>query len=260
MAEERRRTNGRETWTRLREWDTGSASSERMTARILAMEGFVSIDPSHPLGGRDGGKDILCARDDKRYLAACYFPRGEQSESVVREKFESDVAKAKNQKVDGMIFVTNQEITLAVREAFRDRAIPLALELYHLERLAGCLDVPQAYGLRLEFLDIEMTKEEQISSFAMLTESLSALQQSLASLTARQVSQGAIQTVSVQTLTPDLSTSAYTSIFPTKIKTCTCGEVFRAIRNISATTVVSLGYGSSVDVVTCPNCKRTFAF
>jgi hypothetical protein len=47
-----------ETWHRLREWTKGPSVSERLAAQILLHEGFVDLDPSHPLGGRDGGKDV----------------------------------------------------------------------------------------------------------------------------------------------------------------------------------------------------------
>jgi hypothetical protein len=67
-----------ETWHRLREWTTGQAS-EHLAAHILAREGFESLDPSHPLGGPDGGKDAVCKRAGEKWIMACYFPRGQQS-------------------------------------------------------------------------------------------------------------------------------------------------------------------------------------
>ena len=49
---------GRETFNRLLNWDRGQAPSERLAAIILSNEGFMGIDPSHPLGGKDGLKDM----------------------------------------------------------------------------------------------------------------------------------------------------------------------------------------------------------
>ena len=49
-----RRMEGTETWHRLLEWDLGSVASERLAGIILAHEGFRDIDPSHPMGGKDG--------------------------------------------------------------------------------------------------------------------------------------------------------------------------------------------------------------
>ena len=48
-----------ETWHRLREWTAGSAAAERLAAQVLLADGYTSVDPSHPLGGPDGGKDLL---------------------------------------------------------------------------------------------------------------------------------------------------------------------------------------------------------
>ena len=57
-----RQKDGRETWNRLLKWDKGQAPSERLTSLILESEDYKSIDPSHPLGGKDGLKDIICEK------------------------------------------------------------------------------------------------------------------------------------------------------------------------------------------------------
>ena len=46
-----------ETWHRLRDWTNGQGPSERLAGLVLLSERFTDLDPSHPLGGRDGGKD-----------------------------------------------------------------------------------------------------------------------------------------------------------------------------------------------------------
>ena len=63
-----RRAEGRETFYRLLEWDKGQATSERLAALILEQEGFRDIDPSHPLGGKDGGKDMLCEFNNFKWI------------------------------------------------------------------------------------------------------------------------------------------------------------------------------------------------
>jgi hypothetical protein len=55
-----------ETWHRLRDWTNGQGPSERLAAQILLNEGFTAFDPSHPLGGKDGGKDAICMKDGMR--------------------------------------------------------------------------------------------------------------------------------------------------------------------------------------------------
>jgi hypothetical protein len=164
-----RRTGGRETWHRLREWDKGQQESERLAARLLPFDGYEAIDPSHPLGGPDGGKDICCKKDGKDFIVAVYFPRGQKELRDIKQKFEDDIFKAKKQSVYGFVFFTNQELTLGERADFEELANPLVTDIHHLERIASSLDSPRGYGLRLEFLSIEMTKEEQVSFFSKQT-------------------------------------------------------------------------------------------
>ena len=87
-----------ETWRRLREWTNGQAPSERLAAQLLLFDGYLGVDPSHPLGGPDGGKDILCTRDGFRCLAAVYFSRGQQEFREIKNKFRGDFGKAKSQQ------------------------------------------------------------------------------------------------------------------------------------------------------------------
>jgi hypothetical protein len=47
-----RRLSEDETWNRILNWTKGQ-KSERLAAHILSSEGYKSIDPSHPLGGKD---------------------------------------------------------------------------------------------------------------------------------------------------------------------------------------------------------------
>ncbi len=165
----RRQTEGGETWRRLREWDRGQAPSERMAAHILRVEGYETIDPSHPLGGQDGLKDIVCVKDKVKFIGACYFPRGQQNFSSISNKFLDDLEGVNRNDADGIAFVTNQELTLAERVELTEKAGSAKVDLFHLERIASILDSPRCYGLRLEFLDIEMTKEEQLAFMATVS-------------------------------------------------------------------------------------------
>ncbi len=165
MVDNRRRLNGEETWYRLRDWSKGQAPAERLTGNILHSEGYQSIDPSHPLGGPDGIKDLICNKDNISWVAACYFPRGQKSFSTIKEKFLNDLEGIEKNGVTGLTFITNQELTLSERSQLKDLTTD-HVEIYHLERLASLLNNPVNYGTRLEFLDIEMTSEEQLSFFA----------------------------------------------------------------------------------------------
>lgn len=143
-----------ETWHRLREWTNGQAPSERLAAQMLAAEGFESLDPSHPLGGKDGRQDAICTKDGKRWTMAVYFPRGEKTIGDIKTKFLHDLKGAKENGADGIAFVTNQEIRLSERAELKQSALPLLAELFHLERLTVILDRPDMVAVRRQFLSI----------------------------------------------------------------------------------------------------------
>ena len=149
-----------ETWHRLRQWTVGQGPSERMAALLLAAEGYTAIDPSHPLGGPDGGKDAMCKKDGRNAVMAVYFPRGQQSFKALTKKFVDDLAGARANGGEVFAFVTNQEITLGQREQLAKVASPTTLDLYHLERVAMLLDVPGNAGLRRQFLGIDFADND----------------------------------------------------------------------------------------------------
>ncbi len=145
-----------ETWHLLLEWTMGQTPSERMAALVLDEEGFESIDPAHPLGGKDGGADALIQKNGEPWVMAVYFPRGQQSVNEITDKLTSDVEKAKLKTPTpvGVAFVTNQELRLAEREALGRVGGDTQVELYHLERVTTVLDRPHMAGIREQFLGI----------------------------------------------------------------------------------------------------------
>lgn len=181
----RRQTEGAETIARLRGWTRGQAASERLAARLLRVEGYKDVDPSHPLGGQDGLKDVVCERDGVRWVGAAYFPRGQQTIGSIKDKFRGDLKGISENGTNGIVFVTNQELTLGERDQLIELAGSVRVDLLHLERVASILDAPACYGIRLEFLDIEMTKEEQLAFFAERDATIERFQASLDRLAAR---------------------------------------------------------------------------
>src|SRR5450755_88078 len=144
-----------ETWHRLREWTKGQGPSERLAAQILLSEGYESLDPSHPLGGPDGGKDALCTKAGRKWVMAVYFPRGEQTVGAIKKKLLDDLVGASSNGASAMAFVTNQELSLADRDALRGAAGATEVELYHLDRVTTILDQPGMSGVRSQFLDMD---------------------------------------------------------------------------------------------------------
>ncbi len=151
----------------LKNWRFGRTIAECLAADILSLEGFKSIDPQAPIGGPDGVKDILCEKDGINMVCGVYFPSTDQAFSSIKEKFENDLEGVHKNKRNGFVFITNQELTIGQREEL----VALAknkdyfCEIYHLERLRAILDNPIGYGVRLEYLRITMSEEEQISYF-----------------------------------------------------------------------------------------------
>lgn len=143
-----------ETWHRLLEWTNEQAPSERLAAQVLLNEGFTGLDPSHPLGGRDGGLDAVCWKAGQRWVMGVYFPRGQQKLRDIEEKFCADLQGAHKNSAEGFAFVTNQELTLGERELLHSHW-PDRVELYHLERITTILDSPSMAGVRKQFLGID---------------------------------------------------------------------------------------------------------
>ena len=142
------------TWHRLLNWTSGQASSERLAAQILLAEGYTDLIPSHPLGGKDGGMDASCRKDDVAWIMAVYFPRGQKSFREIKKKFTADLAGVATNNAAGIVFVTNQELTLAERAKLAQCCKGIRCELYHLERINTILDQPAMAIAREQFLYI----------------------------------------------------------------------------------------------------------
>jgi len=178
-----RRDEGKEVWHRLLEWDRGQTPAERLSSLILRGEGFGAIDPSHPLGGRDGLKDLTLSYAGEKWIAGVYFPRGQQSFNEIKQKFEHDIKGVKVSASSGFAFITNQELRLAERKELIDLYPEIDVDIFHLERIASILNSPQNYGIRLEFLDIDMTKEEQLALFAINEKRIASFEEKINQLT-----------------------------------------------------------------------------
>jgi len=157
-----------DTEIKLLNWREGQIKAERLAANLLDLDGFTSIDPQCPLGGPDGIKDVICEKNDWKYIGAAYFPATVKDFKGIKKKFTEDLKGVKKNTVDGIVFVTNQKLTPAERDKLIEEADKQKSKviIYHIERIRVLLDSPQGFGLRLTILGIEMTKEEQMSFFS----------------------------------------------------------------------------------------------
>jgi hypothetical protein len=157
-----------ETWHRLRDWTNGQAQSERLAAQVLLSDGYERLEPSHPLGGKDAGKDAIAVKDGKTWLIAVYFPHGGKGFAQIRKKFLADLRGVTANSADAFAFVTNQKLTLRQREALRAEAGATPVDLYHLERITAILDRPPMVGVRKQFLQIDFIGEEVLQEIERL--------------------------------------------------------------------------------------------
>jgi len=156
----------------LQEWRYGQTQAERLCAELLHLESYESVDPQGPLGGPDGLKDVLCKKDGENWIAAVYFPPTRQDFSSIRKKFIDDLGGVSKNNAEGIVFFVNQRLTPGERTSLLSVALPKKAEIYHVERIRGILDSPKGYGVRLEYLRIPMTQEEQIGFFSVLRDDL----------------------------------------------------------------------------------------
>ena len=140
-----------ETWKRLLEWTNGQGPSERLAAQVLQVEGYEKVDPTHPLGGPEGGKDALVRKDGQLWIMAVYFPRGQQAFSDIAKKAVADAAGVAANAAHGMVFVCNQDLTAAERTALAEQ-VQVPLDLLHIEHLTAVLDRPDMENVRTQFL------------------------------------------------------------------------------------------------------------
>lgn len=152
----------------LTNWEKGSGDAERLCADLLRIDAFEDVDPQHPLGGPDGGKDILCCKDGNTFVAAVHFPLGSIKFAAATSKFISDLIASLKHSRNGFIFLTNQDLTVGERTILEKIAAGKGKRclIYHRERLRVMLDSPAGYGLRLRHLQVPMSNEEQAAFFA----------------------------------------------------------------------------------------------
>lgn len=157
----------------LSHWEKGSGDAERLCADLLRIDAFEDVDPQHPLGGPDGGKDILCSKDGNTFVAAVHFPRNPITFAATTAKCASDLEASLKHNRNGFIFLTNQELTVSERSTLEKMAAGKRKRclIYHRERLRVMLDSPAGYGLRLRHLGTAMSNEEQAAFFATSSQS-----------------------------------------------------------------------------------------
>lgn len=112
----------------------------------------------------------LCEFYGFKWIGAVYFPKGQQNFSAIKKKYRHDLEGVYRNGAKGIAFITNQELSLMERKTLEETDEALDVRIYHLERIANILNMLKMYGIRLEYLEIEMTKEEQLAYFSYINE------------------------------------------------------------------------------------------
>ena len=170
-------SGGRGTDERLRyHLNTNQPERERLFAHILQLDpDYRDVRPRLPNGGPDDGRDLEAVHSvGGETYGACGFvndANGQASEiKQITNKFKEDLKRALDAKADlkSFAFATNVDLSPGEEDVLTEHARVSGIvrtDIYDRERLRLKLDRPEAYGLRLEFLGVEMSKEEQVSFF-----------------------------------------------------------------------------------------------
>lgn len=137
---------------------------------------FTDVQPRHPRGGPDGGRDIEATfRQEQRAYGAVGFVNqandSDEQKQSIKGKFKSDLESALNAdtKPAVFIFLTNINLTIGEKEPLVQHAKTAGLvycEIIDRERLRISLDSPDGFSIRFQYLGLPLSEEEQASFFA----------------------------------------------------------------------------------------------
>jgi hypothetical protein len=163
------------------------ADQERLVAELLPELGpYRHCTLRRPQGGPDGGCDLLAELTDGagRVVVAVGFKNdagpAASDRAWVEKKFRSDLSRAVGVKAGavGFVFVTNVDLTPDKKENLMAEATRKGFqhaELIDRELLRLALDRPGGFFVRLRYLDIPMTTEEQFRMLAVVGTGLEQL-------------------------------------------------------------------------------------
>lgn len=164
-----------ETEHRLRSFLNGNqAQREKLCAALLPTLGrYSAVMPRRPEGGPDGGRDIEALFNGVLVTWGAIGFRNDAGSSAndrswAQRKFTADLDAAlrQNPSLQGFVFLTNVDLTPEQHNSMKREAFSRKLghvEVFDFHRLRNALDQPTGLLARLQYLDIEMSKEEQLA-------------------------------------------------------------------------------------------------
>ena len=157
--------------------DANQLARERLCQAIFSIDKrFSNIQPRHPRGGPDGGRDLEGMYEDK-YIAfgAVGFVNSAsdstEDKRTIKSKFQSDFDRAleENNELKAFVFFTNVNLTISEKSELTESASyrgMLICEIYDRERIRIVLDSPDGLSLRYQYLQIHLSDAEQATFFS----------------------------------------------------------------------------------------------
>lgn len=134
---------------------------------------YSHVEPRRPKGGPDGARDLQAIYSDQLPVwGAVGFRNSAKDDNGdkkwVRDKFKDDLQSAlkENPALKGFVFFTNVDLTPVKQNELRNYAKGKGIghvDIFIRERLRLVLDNIEGWGYRLQFLEIEMFREEQLA-------------------------------------------------------------------------------------------------
>ncbi len=166
-----------ETDERLKSYlDTNQLSREQLCQAVLALDKrFTDVEPRHPRGGPDGGRDLqaLFNREHLAFAAVGFLNQANDSSEQKRRavsKFEDDLAAAVSSEPAPRVFVffTNTNLTVGEKDACIEKAKKAGLfhsEIFDRERIRIHLDSADGLAARFQYLGMPLSDAEQAAFF-----------------------------------------------------------------------------------------------
>lgn len=159
---------------RLRSYlDTNQFKRESLCIALLHFLGsYTQVKSRRPKGGPDGRRDLEAIFDGQYTVwGGVGFRNGGGNDSAARKeaqnKYRSDLNSALEEKADltHFVFFTNVDLTpdqITELKQFAEEKGIIHTEVFDLNRLRVVLDSPEGMIARLQYLDIEMSKTDQL--------------------------------------------------------------------------------------------------
>ena len=166
--------------------DTNQLAREQMCRAVLALDKrFTEVNPRHPRGGPDGGRDIEAVfRQEQRVFGAVGFINqandSNEQKKIIQKKFGDDLesALAAAPKPEVFVFLTNVNLTIGEKNELVSKAKAKHLEhaeIIDRERIRIALDSPDGFAARFQYLGISMSEAEQASFFSKWGDDIQSL-------------------------------------------------------------------------------------